>query len=229
MYKNNFPQKIKLILFDLDDTLISEKQWYLDKWEKSSLYLQEKYNVSGFFEKISNIINIHGFDYPKKVDDALNQLDISQKISVKEVVDYYLDVEVKPKVFSNVHTILSELNKNYHLGIITSGKTWEQLLKIKLSNFEKYFSIIEVIQTKSKNSTIPFLKCLDFFNISSKNTLYVGNDPLNDFIAAKELGIKTIRICQGIKKNIKVGKKLDSDFNFKSLEDFNNQLNKTIM
>ena len=225
MYKDNFPQKIKLILFDLDDTLISEKQWYLDKWEKSSLYLQEKYHVQGFFEKISNIIHIHGFDYTKKVDDALLDLNVSEKISVKEIVDYYLNVKVTPVVFLKVHDILTDLNKNYHLGIVTSGKKQEQILKIKLSGLDKYFSIVEVVESKSKNSPTPFLKCLEFFNISSKHTLFIGNDPVNDFVGAKKLGIKTIRILQGMKKNIKVDRNIDSDFKFNSLEDFNNHLN----
>ena len=205
--------------------MISEEQWYLDKWKECDLYLKKKYNIQGFFEKILQIINKHGFDYTKKVDDTLVQLNISEKISVKEIVDYYLNVEVTPIVFPNVHKILTELNKNFYLGIITSGKRWEQLLKIKLSGLDKYFSIVEVIEQKSKDSLTPFLKCLKFFKISSKNILFVGNDPRNDFIGAKKLGIKTIRILQGIKKNIKVDKNLDSDFKFNSLEDFNNHIN----
>ena len=63
IYKNlnkNF-QNIKLILFDLDDTLISEAEWYLDKWKECDHYLEKKYGILGFFEKISQIIDQYGF------------------------------------------------------------------------------------------------------------------------------------------------------------------------
>lgn len=226
IYKNlnkNF-QNIKLILFDLDDTLISEAEWYLDKWKECDHYLEKKYGILGFFEKISQIIDQYGFDYQKKVDDTLIALDISKKITVNEIVGYYLDTEVTPVVFPNTHKILSKLNKNFHLGIITSGKRWEQLLKIKLSNIDEYFSSIDVLENKSKDSSIPFTKCLDFFSVSAENTLYVGNDPLNDFVGAKSIKIKTIRLLQGIHKETKVSKELDADLKINSLEDFNNQL-----
>jgi len=225
----NFTENIKLLLFDLDDTLISEEKWYLDKWEKCDLYIQEKYNVKGFFEKILQIIDLKGFDYSKKVDDTLVQLNVSEKIPVQEIVDYYLNVEVTPVVFSNVFLILKELKKNFHLGIITSGKKWEQILKIRLSKLDEFFSFVEVIENKSKDSTSPFLKCLDYFKISPTNTFYIGNDPINDFVGAKKLGIKTIRLLQGLKKDIIVNKNLDSDLNFKSLEDFNNHLKNSFL
>ena len=225
-YKNlseNF-RNIKLILFDLDDTLISESDWYLDKWKKCDHYLEKKYGILGFFEKIFQIIEQHGFDYPKKIDDALIELNISEKITVKEIFDYYISVQVIPVVFPNVHEILSQLKKTFHLGIITSGKTWEQKLKIKSSNLDKYFQSIDVLENKSKDSSIPFTKCLDFFSTSSENTLYVGNDPFNDFVGAKSIKIKTIRLLQGIHKETIVSDKFNADLTFDSLEDFNKKI-----
>ena len=44
------------IVFDLDDTLISESKWYMDKWKKCDFYIEKKYNIVGFYEKISQII-----------------------------------------------------------------------------------------------------------------------------------------------------------------------------
>jgi putative hydrolase of the HAD superfamily len=218
----NFMENIELILFDLDDTLISEAKWYMDKWKKCDSYIKKKYNIVGFYEKISQIISQHGFDYPKKVDDALIALNVCEKNLVQEIVNYYLTAEVTPTVFSNTHKILTELNKNFHLGIITSGKQWEQELKIKLSGFEKYFSFIHVVENKSKDSSELFFKPLNFFNILPENTLYVGNDPQNDFVGAKNLKIKTIRLLQGIHKDTHVTVDFDADLKYNSLEDFNN-------
>ena len=228
--KNNYNnlsknfRNIKLILFDLDDTLISESDWYLDKWKECDHYLEKKYGISGFFEKIFQIIEKYGFDYPKKIDDALIELNVSEKITVKEIVDYYLDVQVTPVVFPNVHKILSQLSKTFDLGIITSGKKWEQLSKIKSSNLNDYFQNIDVLESKSKDSSIPFSKCLDFFSTSAENTLYVGNDPHNDFIGAKSIKIKTIRILQGIHKETQVQEKFNADLSYNSLEEFNNNI-----
>ena len=218
--KVNFMKNIELILFDLDDTLISESKWYMDKWKKCDFYIEKKYNIVGFYEKISQIIYQHGFDYPKKVDDALVGLNVYSKNLVKEIVNYYLDVEVTPTIFPNTHYILKDLSKKFHLGIITSGKKWEQELKIKLSGLEEYFSFIDVIENKSKTSSELFTKSLIFFNTIPENTVYVGNDPFNDFIGAKNLKMKTIRILQGIHKNsVSIN---DADFTYNSLEDFNN-------
>jgi len=218
----NSMNNIKLILFDLDDTLISETKWYMDKWKKCDSYIKKKYNIIGFYEKISQIIYQHGFDYSKKVNDTLIALNVSEKNLVQEIVNYYLTVDVTPIVFLNTHQILTELNKNFHLGIITSGKQWEQELKIKLSGLEKYFSFVHVVKSKSKDSSELFSKSLNFFNVLPENSLFIGNDPYNDFIGAKMLKIKTIRLLQGIHKDTIIDGNSDADLKYDSLEDFNN-------
>ena len=43
-----------------------------------------------------------------------------------------------------------------------------------------------------------YINMSDFFNVKANECIYVGDNPNKDFIGAKELGMKTIRI---IRKN----------------------------
>ena len=140
----SFNKNIDFVIFDLDDTLISEEEWYLDKWKLCGEYLENSFQVEGFFETMKKVLIRNGFDYSRKIQDVLTQLDRSD-LNVSEIVDFYLSAEVMPKVFPETHRILGSLQKSYSLGLITNGKAWEQKIKVTGAGLQEYFDIIEYL------------------------------------------------------------------------------------
>ena len=217
----SFNKNIDFIIFDLDDTLISEEEWYLDKWKLCGEYLENNFQVKGFYDIMKKILIRNGFDYSRKIQDVLTQLDRSD-LDVSEIVDFYLNAKVIPKAFPETHRVLSSLQKSYSLGLITNGKTWEQKIKVTGAGLEEYFDVIEYSEEKPKPNPDSYIKCLKKFNKSTENAIFVGNDPVTDFVGARKLGIATVRILQGLKKNIVAEKDFDADFNFNNLNEFYN-------
>lgn len=217
----SFNKNIDFVIFDLDDTLISEEEWYLDKWKLCGEYLENNFQVKGFYETMKKVLIHNGFDYSRKIQDVLTQLDRND-LNVSEIVDFYLNAKVIPKAFPETHRVLSSLQKSYSLGLITNGKTWEQKIKVTGAGLKKYFDIIEYSEEKPKPNPDSYINCLKKFNKSPENAIFVGNDPVTDFVGARKLGIATVRILQGLKKNIVAEKDFDADFNFNNLNEFYN-------
>ena len=55
----------------------------------------------------------------------------------------------------------------------------------------------------------------------------MGNDPVTDFVGARKLGIITVRILQGLRKNIVPKQGYEADFSFKNLNEFYNEFKKS--
>ena len=108
----SFNKNIDFIIFDLDDTLISEEEWYLDKWKLCGEYLENNFQVKGFYDIMKKILIRNGFDYSRKIQDVLTQLDRSD-LDVSEIVDFYLNAKVIPKVFPETHKVLSSCTKQH--------------------------------------------------------------------------------------------------------------------
>ena len=81
---------------------------------------------------------------------------------------------------------------------------------------ENFFDLIiytdDYGKGKSKPNLYSFKKVLKYFNVNSKKTIYVGDDPHKDFYGAKKLGIKTARVLQGRYKNIKAKRNFGADY-----------------
>ena len=219
----SFNKNIDFIIFDLDDTLISEEQWYLDKWKLCGEYLENNFHVKDFYDIMKKILIRNGFDYSQKIQDVLRQIDRND-LNISEIIDFYLNVKVTPTVFPETHKILRLLQKSHTLGLITDGKKWEQKIKITDAGLQKYFDIIEYSEEKPKPNPKSYINCLKKFNKNPENSIFVGNDPDIDFVGARKLGITTVRIIQGLKKNLVAKKEFDADFNYNNLNEFYSEL-----
>ena len=218
----SFKKKIDFVIFDLDDTLISEESWYIGKWQVCDTYLEKNYKIRGFYDIMKETINQKGLNYSQKVQDVLKQLDRND-LDIFEIVNFYRKTKVKPKVFPYVHQVLSSLKKMRRLGLITNGNEWEQKMKLEESGLKEYFNIVEYAEKNAKPNPEPYLNCLKRYNMMAENTIFVGNDPVIDFIGARKLGITTVRILHGLKKNVVAKKGYDADFSFKNLHEFYNE------
>ena len=221
----SFNKNIDFIIFDLDDTLISEEEWYLDKWKLCGEYLENNFQVKGFYDIMKKILIRNGFDYSRKIQDVLTQLDRSD-LDVSEIVDFYLNAKVIPKVFPETHKVLSSLQKSCLRGLITDGKKWEQKIKVTVAGLQEYFDVIEYSEKKPKPNPEPYINCLRRNNKTPNNSIFVGNDPDTDFVGARKLGIITVRIIQGLKKNVVPKKGYEANFSFRNLNQFYNEFKK---
>jgi putative hydrolase of the HAD superfamily len=208
---------IKVIIFDLDDTLYEDRTFVKSGFEAVSKYVKKNFGINkkGFFKVLLDIFKKEGRGHV--FDIALQKNNLYNKKLVDKLVKVYRSHKPNIKLYPGVKKLLKSLKKRYKLALITDGLGYVQRNKVKALNIEKYFNLIIYTddrgQKKSKPHPYSFKKVLNHFEIKPKEAICIGDDPHKDFIGAKKLGIKTVRVLQGRYKNIQVKRKFEADYN----------------
>jgi len=216
---------IKAVIFDLDDTLYEEFQFVKSGFLSVSVYMAKNYGIDKekFYEILIKILEQHGRG--KIFDIALEKMDLFNEDLVKSLVYIYRSHEPMIKLHDDLQEILSDLKKEYKLGLITDGDSKVQRNKVRALKIEKYFDSMifsdEFGIDKRKPHLFPYKQALKQLNIQAREAIYVGDNPNKDFIGAKKLNINTIRILNGEYKNIKLDEKYEADYNIDRFEELN--------
>ncbi len=190
---------IKVVVFDLDDTLISEKEYIKSGFTHISKLLSLKFNIEPkyiyislldlFEESTLNVFNRiyekYNVEYCK--DDILN------------LVNEYRNHIPNIKLFDDVLEVFNELkNRGIKLGMITDGYKETQRNKINVLELEKYIDYIIVTDELGKEFWKPhqksFIMMKEYFNVEYGEIAYLGDNIKKDFKAGNELGMLTIKI-----------------------------------
>lgn len=188
---------IKAIVFDLDDTLYSEKDFVYGAFEIVSEFIANKKNLESkfIFEQMMKTLDAHGRG---KIFDIVcdeNSIDIP----IDDLVEVYRNAKPKISLFVESLEILKFLKKEgYKTGIITDGISIVQWNKIKQLDIKIYVDNIIVTgdfgDGFSKPNTKSFIEMARLFNVKPCEIIYVGDNPNKDFIGAREIGYKTVQI-----------------------------------
>lgn len=213
---------IKLIIFDLDDTLYDEASFVESGFKAVADYFNQNFSQSKL--KVFEILKKHFLQNGrgKVFDNTLVDFNIqpTKKLIKKIVAVYRLHIP-KIKTFPEVKFFLRKLRRQgIFLALFTDTKWQVQQRKVKALGLEPYFDLIiytdKLGVNKSNHKIVK--KVLRRFNVSAPETICVGDDPAVDFIGAKKLGCKTIRIRQGRLENLTLDKKYEANLEVKSFK-----------
>lgn len=213
---------IKLIIFDLDDTLYNEFQFVENGFKKVAEYLSLKYLIDGkeVYSEMLNILKKHGRG------EIFNMLCEKYELSenINNLVHIYRNASGKLYLYKDAYSILEKLRYNYNLGMITDGKASVQWNKIKCLGVEKYFNKIIVTDDFGRMYWKPheysYKKMLEYFNCKPYEAVYIGDNPIKDFIGARKVGFYTVRIIRECGDNMKLKeeKGYEADFTINNLK-----------
>ncbi|MFX0135962.1 MAG: HAD family hydrolase, partial [Candidatus Hodarchaeota archaeon] len=106
-------------------------------------------------------------------------------------------------------TVLNQLNKcNLPLALVTDGPTVMQTAKIEVLGIKRFIDHLYITDSLgseyAKPSTLIFKRVLQDLSIEATKSVYVGDNPYKDFIGAKQVGLKTIRLIRekGLYSNV---------------------------
>lgn len=207
---------IKVIIFDLDDTLYKESTFVEGGFKAVAEYIEKEFKVKkkDFLKDLIKVLEKKGRGYI--FDIALRKYNLYDKKLVNELIKIYRHHKPNVKPCPGAKELLNSLKKRYKLAVITDGLGYVQRNKVKALGIENFFDIIiytdDYGKRKSKPSLYSFKKVLKYFNVNSKKVIYIGDDPHKDFYGAKRLGIKTARVLQGKYKNIKAKRNFGADY-----------------
>ncbi len=182
---------LKAIIFDLDDTLYSEKK-----------YVKSGYKaVAGILPEIEDAQSKLWKAFEKKkpaVDEFLLSEGIYSDELKQKCLEVYRHHQPNIHLYDGVGEMLMQLRKrDLLLGIITDGRPEGQRAKIKALELEKYVDHIIVtdelggVEYRKPNEKA-FVLMKEQFGVEYGEICYVGDNTNKDFIAPENLGMKSI-------------------------------------
>jgi putative hydrolase of the HAD superfamily len=189
---------IKLIIFDLDDTLYYEKEYVLHAFKDVAKYLGNKYNKSTEVLHDRMKKNLEEYGRGKIFNIICEENNFNEDIT--KLIDIYRNCKPKLNLYNDSIEILKWLKRRCKMGIITDGCAMVQWNKIKGLDIESLVDRIIVTDDMGMEFWKPdkrsYLDMIEYFNVAKNECIYIGDNPNKDFIGAKELEIKTIRIIR---------------------------------
>ena len=179
--------KIKGVIFDLDDTLYSEKEYVRSGYKAVSDYLG-----GGYEERLWTY-----FESGKQsIDELLKDIGQSDKKDV--VLNVYRKNKPTISLYSGVKELINDFkSKGIKVGIITDGRPDGQHNKIEALGLNELVDDIIItdelggIQFR-KPCDIAFRIMITKWRLNPADVIYVGDNASKDFQAPKQIGMHAI-------------------------------------
>jgi len=223
---------IKLVIFDLDDTLYPEIEFVKSGFKTVAKVISQDFGFET--SKIYSLLE-EAFEVDRKYvfNRVLANLKIYNEDYLSRLISIYRTHKPEIHLYKDAEDILPYLKTEFKLGLITDGLTITQMNKLKALKIENYFKNIIYTGEKGDNykkpSVLPFIEMLNKFCIQPKEAVYIGDNVEKDFKGSKELGMISIRIFRndGIYKNsIAYDKNYEPDYIINSLFEIKHLLQK---
>ena len=190
---------IKAVVFDLDDTLISEKDYIRSGFKVVSRDVSNRYSLNED-EVFNRMIKLFEESSKEVFNRLLNSFSIQySKEEILRLIRVYREHTPDIKFFDDVIPTISELkSKGYKLGLITDGYKESQNKKIEVLKCKEIFDEIIVTDEIGREFWKPHEKSYrlmaERLDIKFSEMIYIGDNVTKDFVTANKLGIKTIYI-----------------------------------
>jgi len=200
---------IKGVIFDLDDTLISEKEYIKSGFKVVCNVISEQHNLN-FDNVYQKIFELFDEDSDYVFNRLLDCFNIEyDKEYILKLLKIYRGHSPDISLFSDAEEILNYLaGKNYKLGIITDGYKITQNKKLESLDIDNYFDCIIITDELGKDYWKPHKKpyklCSKNLGVDYSSLIYVGDNIKKDFITANKLGMHTVQIVRedGVYKDL---------------------------
>ncbi|MFT4250075.1 MAG: HAD family hydrolase [Candidatus Woesearchaeota archaeon] len=208
---------IKGIVFDLDNTLeeFTEHEEVVEQ-EMASL-LQQRYGIDPVrFVRIFDMIKtgyLHSRSLPQDYGrdvwfkETLAHFDVFDA-DIASLVDMYWDLLLsKVQLYQGVPELLADLKRSFRLGILSDSdgdRYWKEK-RIKQLHIGSFFDAIVTSDDVGANKPHPrgFIEVCKQLGVLTSQAVMVGDHPEVDHVMAKELGMVTVWVTEGLSEQQK--------------------------
>ncbi|WP_373539644.1 HAD family hydrolase [Chamaesiphon sp.] len=189
--------KLQAIVFDLDDTLYSERDFVLSgfrsvaKWAALNLEIDPELGYTTLFQLYSEGVRNNTFNRWLEI----HQIDRPEIIP--ELLNIYRQHSPNIIPFADAIDLLKTLIGSYQIGLVSDGYLAVQQRKWLALNLDSFFDAVvfsdKLGRENWKPSTAPFALVLQQLQVSPPLSVYIGDNPRKDFLGARQLGMYTIQ------------------------------------
>ena len=182
------PAKIRGVIFDLDDTLYSEKEYARSGFQTVAEYLGSEVYAEKLWQYFEQGI--------PAIDRLLEEL--GKETEKDNCLNVYRLHEPRITLYDGVAEQIRELKaKGVKVGIITDGRPEGQRKKIKALGLDKLIDDIIItdelggVQFRKPND-ISFRIMQNRWRLPFEQMMYIGDNPAKDFQAPRQLGMQWV-------------------------------------
>lgn len=223
---------VKAVVFDLDDTLISEKEYIKSGYRHIAKLLSSRLNIDeeAVYQLLIELLSESAKNVFNRLFDELGVT--YSKDNILELVDEYRKHIPNIQFFDDVLPCLEVLKqKNIKIGIITDGYAKAQSQKLKAVKAYEHFDEIIITDELGRDYWKPHPKAFEImrekFNVEFDEMVYVGDNPEKDFYISNMYPIKTVKVCRGgVYKDRRYFEGIKEDYKVSSLIDITELIKK---
>lgn len=196
--------RVKVIVFDLDDTLYDEIAFVKSGFRAVAEYFLPN-DSDTMFETMMAVLENEGRG--KVFDATLTHFGLGTKCNIKKALNIYRTHTPKISLNDDALEVVAHYKAlKIPLYVVTDGNKIVQANKIKALGLQNYVKKSLITHRygiiNAKPSTYCFEKIAHFEAVEYKEIVYIGDNNNKDFVGIKKLGFQTIRIRQGMFKSV---------------------------
>lgn len=187
----HYLEGLKAVVFDLDDTLYSEKEYIRSGYQAVARRLPEIDDAEAKLWKAFE-------DNKAAFDEVLKDEGIYTEELKNKCLGWYRCHQPDIHLYDGVKEMLLQLKSNgIKTGIITDGRPEGQRAKINVLGLEKLVDVIIItdelggIQYRKPCEKV-FLLMKEYLDVEFGEMCYVGDNRKKDFVAGEKLGMRTV-------------------------------------
>lgn len=191
---------IKGLVFDLDDTLYPFDDYIESGFKAVARYAGEKYGIDPE----------HSYAYMRILYSRYGEREVLSRTvcyfglevsSIIELASVFRNHPPTLALYPKYRRTLEELRTCYVLGLLADGDPKIQDRKLKVLRIRKIFKSIiftgRYDESKWKPNPFCFALMARVLRLHPHEIVYIGDNPLTDFLGAKKAGYYTLRILTG--------------------------------
>jgi putative hydrolase of the HAD superfamily len=189
---------LEAVVFDLDDTLFAERQYVLSGFRAVANWLEERHGIEGApaFSELRALFE--GGVRLTTFDEWLDGRGLGHAVETRELVEVYRNHVPAISPAPGVERVLERLGGRYRLGLVSDGYAQVQRAKFEALRLTGHFEAVvfsdELGRAYWKPSPRPFEVVTELLGLAAANCVYVADNPTKDFIGARSIGMKTVRL-----------------------------------
>ena len=193
-------QNVRLIAFDLDDTLYPELSFVESGFRAVARTVEERFpHALKFYDLLWSIFSAG--ERRSTFDAALQQAGLGEsEITIAELVEIYRSHMPGIQLYPDAREILATLQGKKKIGLITDGYLETQKNKFAALQLDQYVEQAVFTDAAGRDAWKPspwgYQKLMEYFSLPGEQCVYVGDNSLKDFTGAQALGWITFKIVR---------------------------------
>ncbi len=215
---------INAVIFDLDNVLYDEKEYIFAAYRSIARFLSERCRLDAeqVYSKLVVDLKRKGSLYPKLFNDAIADFGLDESL-LPEILSLYASVEAPIRLFPDSEAALKLVRQHgLKVALVTNGGVKTQHNKVRLLKLEGYFDAILYARETGAGVEKPhpdvYKEVLQKLGASAERVLCIGDNPYTDFLGAKKLGMRTLRVLRGEFKDVRLSDEYEAEYVMGSLD-----------